>query len=462
MEGNNTLADNLLDDLDDLSDVEQEETTPDVKEGEEKALNNRQDRLLDQSSLQTHLKALSDSSNTDEHALLTQSNHFLAQIRDEITQVHGELCTAYHAKFPELEELLKDPHEYQRVVVVLGPKTMDLTSVNEKLQFLTNHQVIALSVAGSTTAGRPLTESEWALVEPLVAYLDRLWETQRQLREWVEARMEGYSVTALIGPSLTAQLLGLAGGWAALSKIPACNLQVLGQHHTSRAGTTVSNSHQGILIQSDLVQSVPQAMQRKALKAVAAKVALAARVDLVNLHRPSTTTGDKFRTELEDKFQKWMEPDKARVLKALPKPDLTIKKRRGGKRMRKMKERFEETAMMQQANTRAFSTQTGEYGDDAMGLTRGLLDTADIQATGSIRRVTEKKKMRMANTKASRKRQAQMTAKAQTNGLSTSVVFTPVQGLELVNPDAAKERVKEANKKWFSDDAGFKSALPKK
>jgi hypothetical protein len=36
-------------------------------------------------------------------------------------------------------------------------------------------------------------------------------------------------------------------------------------------------------------------------------------------------------------------------------PDLTIKKRRGGKRMRRLKERFEETAMMKQANTRAFS-----------------------------------------------------------------------------------------------------------
>ena len=49
----------------------------------------------------------------------------------------------------------------------------------------------------------------------------------------------------------------------------------------------------------------------------------------------------------------------------LCRPDLTVKKRRGGKRMRRMKERYEETAMMKQANTRAFSTKAGEYGDDA-------------------------------------------------------------------------------------------------
>lgn len=145
-------------------------------------------------------------------------------------------------------------------------------------------------------------------------------------------------------------------------------------------------------------------------------------------------------------------------------PDLSIKKRRGGKRIRRLKEKFEETAMMKQANTRAFSAQAGEYGDDAMGLTRGLLDTVDVGAGGALRRKTEKRKMRIANTKASRKRAAQLKAQASgpTNGLATSVVFTPVQGMELVNPEAQRERVQAANRKWFSDSAGFQSALSKK
>jgi hypothetical protein len=136
--------------------------------------------------------------------------------------------------------------------------------------------------------------------------------------------------------------------------------------------------------------------------------------------------------------------------------DLTIKKRRGGKRMRRLKERFEETAMMKQANTRAFSEQAGEYGDDAMGLTRGLLDTSGVAKNA------EKRKMKQFDNKASRKRAAQMNAGTTKSGLESSVVFTPVQGMELVNPDANKDRVREANRKWFSDSAGFQSALPKK
>jgi U4/U6 small nuclear ribonucleoprotein PRP31 len=131
--------------------------------------------------------------------------------------------------------------------------------------------------------------------------------------------------------------------------------------------------------------------------------------------------------------------------------------------MRRLKERFEETALMKQANTRAFSTQAGEYGDDAMGKTLGLLDTSG-EAGGAVRKTTaEKRKMTYANTRASRKKAAVgQAASANTSGLASSMVFTPVQGMELVNPDAAKDRVKEANRKWFKDDAGFQSALPKK
>ena len=131
--------------------------------------------------------------------------------------------------------------------------------------------------------------------------------------------------------------------------------------------------------------------------------------------------------------------------------------------MRRMKERFEETELMKQANTRAFSLQSGEYGDDAMGRSMGMLDTEG----GQLRKTFQKRVMRQANTKASRKRDAhQMKAAAgsstNANGLASSMVFTPMQGMELIDPDANRNRVKDANRKWFSDNAGFQSALPRK
>ena len=118
---------------------------------------------------------------------------------------------------------------------------------------------------------------------------------------------------------------------------------------------------------------------------------------------------------------------------------------------------------MKQANTRAFSLQSGEYGDDAMGRSMGMLDTEG----GQLRKTFQKRVMSQANTKASRKRDAhQMKAAAgsstNANGLASSMVFTPMQGMELIDPDANRNRVKDANRKWFSDNAGFQSALPRK
>jgi U4/U6 small nuclear ribonucleoprotein PRP31 len=144
---------------------------------------------------------------------------------------------------------------------------------------------------------------------------------------------------------------------------------------------------------------------------------------------------------------------------------METKKRRGGRRMRSLKEKFSESEMLKQANRRGFSVETGEYGDDAMGLTLGMLEKTK-DGSGNIRHlagsVGDKRKMKQSNTKIARKKAAAMNSgRGQSNGLATSVIFTPVQGLELVNPDAARENVKMANKKWFSENSGFKSALPK-
>ncbi|CAB9522363.1 U4/U6 small nuclear ribonucleoprotein Prp31 [Seminavis robusta] len=497
MEGGATLADSLLDDLDDLSDgddPEEEESKPAAKDDDDMNVEEKtaismpqRKRLLDSPSLQQHLKVIQKSqlllpSSTkderdDEHQLIVTSNKFLASLLEELAKAHGVVCDIYKPKFSELEELLPNFIQYKNAVRVIWNE-MDIAKVQEALiDVLNSNQIITLSVAGSTTSGRPLTDDELQQLEEAVVYMEDILQTQQQLTQFVESRMESLapSVCALVGPSTAAKLIGLAGGLAELSKIPSCNLQVLGQvkhNSASRAGLSSLSTrpHQGVLAECDMVQRCPKAMQKKVLKTVAAKLALVARCDFVNVdagRTRSAAAGKKFREEIETKINQWGEPDKAPVLKALPKPDLTIKKRRGGKRMRRLKERYEETAMMKQANTRAFGAMAGEYGDDSMGKSMGLLDTAEATGVGSIRKTTEKRKMRQANTKNSRKRQAQMSAiaaqgKGGTSGMASSMTFSTVQGMELVNPDANKERVREANKKWFSDHAGFQSALPKR
>lgn len=90
-------------------------------------------------------------------------------------------------------------------------------------------------------------------------------------------------------------------------------------------------------------------MRRKAARLVAAKCALAARVDAS--HESVTgETGLRFKEEIEKKLDKLQEPPPVKFAKPLPKPIEVSKKKRGGKRVRKMKERYAMTEFRKQAN----------------------------------------------------------------------------------------------------------------
>lgn len=67
---------------------------------------------------------------------------------------------------------------------------------------------------------------------------------------------------------------------------------------------------------------------------------------------PNSVSGAQ--TEMKKKVDKWQEPAPAKQHKVLPVPDMEPKKRRGGRRFRKMKERYGLTDMRKAANRSAY------------------------------------------------------------------------------------------------------------
>lgn len=96
-----------------------------------------------------------------------------------------------------------------------------------------------------------------------------------------------------------------------------------------------------------------------------------------------------------------------------------------------------------------------------MGYSRGTIGKA---GTGRIRlpQVDEKTKVRISKTlQKNLQRQhtvygGNTTVRKQISGTASSVAFTPLQGLEIVNPQAA-ERSIDTNAKYFSNTSGFMS-----
>jgi U4/U6 small nuclear ribonucleoprotein PRP31 len=180
----------------------------------------------------------------------------------------------------------------------------------------------------------------------------------------------------------------------------------------------------------------------KAGKLVAAKVVLSARVDAMQ-GAPDGSVGQRFVEDIQGALDKAQEPPPNRSIKPLKRPDDKPSRKRGGRRYRALKERLGLTAVRKAANRMSTSESAAEYGDVAMGQDRGLLN----QDEGGGIRVAAKQQTLT-------KRRRTDSGGGGGSGLASSIAFTPVQGMEMVNPEAAAERVRVANAKYFGS-SGF-------
>ena len=93
---------------------------------------------------------------------------------------------------------------------------------------------------------------------------------------YVQSRMNliAPNLSAVIGSAAAARMMGAAGGLAALSKIPACNLLVLGKANKTNTGLSAigMQKHVGFIYFADLIQSLPNENRKKAARLVSAKL----------------------------------------------------------------------------------------------------------------------------------------------------------------------------------------------
>lgn len=398
-----------------------------------------------------------------EYQLVVSCNRIAQDIDEEMEETHMLIKEIYSKKFPELEGLVSNKLDYVKTVLCIGNE-MDISKVQGALgDFLPSAIVMIISVSGSTTSGQALSSEDWAHCLGACNEMMQLEKDKQTILSFVESRMQRIApnLVHIVGARVASQLVGLAGGIVALSKIPACNMEVLGHDKRNLAGLSslASKSHFGVLVGCDLVQAcVGNALRRKCIKVVAAKVTLASRIDSYKNHNGAGAgvEGLKLRKDIESKLEKWAEPDQARTKRALPVPEEKRKSKRGGKRVRKMKERFAMTDLRAQQNKISLSIDGAgaEYGDSAMGFDTNL---AGLKDTGKLRAPQVKKKEVQLSKKA---KKALSASSGQISGLSSSIVQTNTGGFEL-RPVNAAARVKEANDKWFSANSGFMSAMPK-
>ncbi|EIE89973.1 hypothetical protein G6F46_002197 [Rhizopus delemar] len=396
----------------------------------------------------TAINVMGPTEEDEEYKLIVQSNSITADIDSEIQNVHKFIRDHYAPKFPELETLVHNPLDYARTVKAIANE-LDVTKIDLR-PILPSATIMVITVTASTTSGRQLTAEEWKLTEEACDMALDLDAARKKIMTYVESRMTviAPNLSYVVGTSTAARLLTAAGGLAAFCKIPACNVQVVGNSKKTNTGFSTAHMerHAGYIYYSDIVNSVPQDLRRKAVKIVSAKAALAARIDATH-QSPHGDAGRKMREEIDNKIEKLQEPPPSKVVKALPVPDEGPKKRRGGKRVRRQKEAYAMTELRAARNRMAFGEAEEEvgYGDETEGLGMATKQIGKIRASVSDQR----NKIKAPKLKSFTNRVSGTT----TSGLASSLAFTPAQSMELVDPTAVLENKKKNDEKYFGDGA---------
>ncbi|XP_022711832.1 U4/U6 small nuclear ribonucleoprotein Prp31-like isoform X3 [Varroa jacobsoni] len=375
------------------------------------------------------------------------------QLRDIIDEIHRLKLT------PRRSEGAAD---YLLTVQEIGNDLAKVKNSDRLNQILTPATVMVVSISASTSQGEPLSPSEMERVFEACEMAQQLNDMKTEVFDFVESRMSliAPNLSVLVGASVAAKLMGIAGGLTKLSKMPACNIQVLGASKKTSTGfsATAMLPHTGFIFYSEHVQNYPSDLRRKAAKLLAAKCALAARVDAFHESRDGSA-GEEFRADIEKKLDKLQEPPPIKTVKPLAAPIDIPRKKRGGRRVRRMKERYAITELRKQQNRMTFGEIEEDAYQDDLGFSAGQAGKKGVAGRIRTAQVDEKTKVRISKTLHKNLQRQQVyggatTVRRHVSGTASSVAFTPLQGLEIVNPNAA-ESTKSQDGKYFSNNAGF-------
>lgn len=157
-----------------------------------------------------------------------------------------------------------------------------------------------------SSSGMDFEDSDIGALQTISKSVDALYQSRNDLEKYLESLAKEVvpNTSAVAGPLLASRLLQLAGGLEKLSRMPSSTVQLLGAEkalfrHMKTGGKPPKF---GVLFAHPLIQNGKQENRGKIARLIAAKLAIAARVDMYS----TRDDGDKMRKELEEEVNKVM------------------------------------------------------------------------------------------------------------------------------------------------------------
>jgi nucleolar protein 56 len=151
--------------------------------------------------------------------------------------------------------------------------------------------------------GANIDESDLAILQSFCGLMQDLYKFREKTEGYVDECLKEVApnMTAIIGASLSARLMSIAGSLENLAKMPASTLQVLGAEKAlfRSLKTGARPPKHGVIFQHTAIHQSPRWQRGKIARALSGKLSIAARVDAFE----GEFVGEKLRKNVDKKIE---------------------------------------------------------------------------------------------------------------------------------------------------------------
>src|ERR687895_1039108 len=254
-------------------------------------------------------KVKETSERLDLHVI--QSINALDELDKIINTVGARMREWYGLHFPELDNLVSNLVVYAEIVSKAGLRENILVEILQSIG-LPDKKVEVILDAAKRSKGGDMTPENLAIVKRLADEVIGQSDLRRVLADHIEAAMESVApnVKELLTAAVGARIISKAGSLARLATLPASTIQILGAEKAlfRALKTGARPPKHGLLFQHPLVHSAPKWQRGKIARAVASKVAIAARIDYYRHNGKDNTIYNKLKIRIDEIREKYREP----------------------------------------------------------------------------------------------------------------------------------------------------------
>ena len=343
---------------------------------------------------------------------LEKANKYIIILNKSISEGISILKNLYSSYFPELPTIVTNSYEYVKTIKVIEENKSllkkesktGLKQLTKELSFLPNNVLMALTFMLSSSNVlnsdnnniNTIDNSSDINIKNNYEKILELFSQKNTLLNFISNNMKylAPNLTVLLGAEISAKLVTEAGGLQELARTPSGNILNMGRHELNLEGfSTMNKFNNGFLTELKEYRDAVDSMKIKVLRRYANKTALAARKDafinnkrinekLNNDNKKEEKYGEELKQLIEEKIEKIKNDVQPILKKPLPRPDDKPSRKRGGKRVRGIKKKFELTEVRKLKNRMKFGEPEAEYRDTGIGF--GMLG---VGGNGSSLRV---------------------------------------------------------------------------